>query len=373
MVVSHFLKWVYTARAAERAAAASALARAYTEHDLPFEDRCAAEAALTLLLDDPSAKVRLAMADALSMAANAPMQVVSALASDQAEIAALILSRSPLFSDADLIERVTTGSGQIQTVIARRSDISMALAAAIAEIGEADACAALLANQGAALAAFSLKRIAERHGHLGRVRGALLASPILPPECRHMLLVKVGDALGNAPLVVALVGRSRAERLTREACARARMILIDGTHIDEYPALVEHLRLGGELTPSFLVRTVAHGKMDFFGAVLSVLTGQDVPRVTAVLAGGRDVAVVALLRSAGLPAGLHYVLLRALKVWREVANGKRLAGTQEVTWLMLAELGEHPIQADLAGLLKAIHLETLRENAREHALAIAAA
>ena len=72
MVVSHFLKWVNTAKVAERAAAAAALARAYVERDLPFEDRCAAEAALTLLLDDPSSKVRLAMADPLSMSQHAP-------------------------------------------------------------------------------------------------------------------------------------------------------------------------------------------------------------------------------------------------------------------------------------------------------------
>ena len=118
MVVSHFLKWVNTAKVAERSAAAAALARAYVDHDLPFEDRCAAEAALTLLLDDPSSKVRLALADTLSMSHHAPAQIISALAADQAEVAALVLSRSPLFSEADLIGRVAGGQPVIQKVIA---------------------------------------------------------------------------------------------------------------------------------------------------------------------------------------------------------------------------------------------------------------
>ncbi|RUW23032.1 hypothetical protein EOA38_30375, partial [Mesorhizobium sp. M1E.F.Ca.ET.041.01.1.1] len=96
MIVSHFLKWIDTARVSERAAAASALARAYINSDLPFEDRCAAEAALTLLLDDVSAKVRQALAEALSMSHHAPPQVIAALASDQPEVAALVLARSPL-------------------------------------------------------------------------------------------------------------------------------------------------------------------------------------------------------------------------------------------------------------------------------------
>ena len=100
MVVPHFLKWVGTARVSERAAAASALARAYVNRDLPFEDRCAAEAALTLLLDDASSKVRAAMAEALSMSHHAPVQIIAALASDQPEVASLVLARSPLLTDA---------------------------------------------------------------------------------------------------------------------------------------------------------------------------------------------------------------------------------------------------------------------------------
>lgn len=373
MVVSHFLRWANTAKVAERAAAAAALARAYANHDLPFEDRCAAEAALTLLLDDPSSKVRLALADALSMSHHAPLQIINALACDQVEVAALVLSRSPLLTDADLIDRVAAGQPDVQKVIARRPEVSMALSAAIAEVGEAEACAELLANTGAAVASVSLRRIAERHGHVARIREAMLAHPLLPPDCRHLLLVKLSEALKAAPLVVALIGRVRAERVTRDACAKACVTLIDGTLMEEHQALVEHFRLSGELTPSFLVRTVAHGKIDFFGSVLTALTGQGASRVTAVLAGGRDVAVIALLRSAGLPAGMHKVVLRALKVWREVANGKRIAGAQEVSWLMLRELGDPPADTELAGLIKSIHLETLRDNARDHALAIAAA
>ena len=66
MIVQHFLKWIDTAKESERAAAANALARAYIVSEMSFEDRCAAEAALTLLLDDPSPKVRQAMYEALA-------------------------------------------------------------------------------------------------------------------------------------------------------------------------------------------------------------------------------------------------------------------------------------------------------------------
>lgn len=380
MVVQHFLRWIETAKVAERAAAANALARAYIVSEMSFDDRCAAEAALTLLLDDPSPKVRLAMAEPLALSPRAPRQIVEALAGDQAEVAAPIIICSPLLADADLVDRLAAGDDRIQALIASRPVVSVALAAAIAEVGCRDACLTALANDGAAFAGLSLRRMAERLGEDAEVREALFADRRLPADARHLLLVKVGDALAQSPLVAGLIGPKRAEKVKREACLRACLSLIDGTSAEDMAALVEHLRLSGELTSSFIIRAVAHGKIDFFGAVLVALTGQAYGRVRALLAGGRDIALGALLRTAGLADATHAVILRALKCWREVAAGRKLFGAQEVTWMMLAEIGATPGQtgpregqADLAGLLKSIHLDVLRENARGHALAIAAA
>jgi uncharacterized protein (DUF2336 family) len=380
MIVQHFLKWVDTARVPERAAAASALARAYIMSDLAFEDRCGAEAALTLLLDDPSPKVRLALAEALSLSARAPAQIVHALSCDQPEVAAMVILRSPLLTDADLIDRVAAGDGASQRLVAMRPSLSMSLAAAIAEVGEAAACVELLNNAGADIASLSFARMAERHGHLPSVREAMLGDSRLPAGTRHMLLVKLGEALRTAPLVLALMGKTRAERVTREACINASLTLIDRTPPEEHAALVGHLRLRGDLTAGFLIRAVAHGKIDFFGAALGSLAGKDAARVRSLLANGREVALSALFRAAGLGENVHGVILAALKVWRAVANGKRVAGAQEVSWLMLKELNAAPGQSgpaeadrELAALLKRIHLDALRENARGHALAIAAA
>ncbi len=373
MVVSHFLKWLSTARVSERAAAAAALARAYVDRELPFEDRCAAEAALTLLLDDASSKVRQSMAEALAMSRHAPVQIIAALASDQPEVAGPVLACSPLLTDTDLIDRVATGQKATQKLIAGRPVVSMTVSAALAEIGDAEACAALLANGGADIASLSFRRMAERHGHLAAVREALIVDARLPADCRHMLLVKLGETLKGSPLVQALMGAARADRIMRDACVKASLMLIEGTCAEEHAALVEHLRLRGDLTASFLVRTIAHGKVDFFGSALVALTGRAQHHVRALLAGGHDIALKALLAAAGLAATTHAVLLRALKVWREVANGKRTAGVQEVSWLMLKELGGQGAEGDLAALVKKIHLDALRENARGHALAIAAA
>lgn len=380
MIVHHFLKWIDTARVSERVAAASALARAYVVSELPFEDRCAAEAALTLLLDDPSPKVRIALAEALSTSHHAPPHVINALASEQAEVAALVLARSPLLSDGDLVDRIAGGDATIQRLVAMRPSVSMSLSAAIAEIGEAEACLELLDNSGADIASLSFRRMAERFGHDAAMREALLHDRRLPVDTRHALLVKVGEALKDSGIVRGLIGAARAERITREACVKASLHLVDGVAPAEHIALVEHLRIRGDLTTGFIVRAVANGKIDFFGTILVALSGQPENRVRSLLIDGRPGALSALLAQCDLADNLHPVIQRALAVWREVANGKRVAGPQEVSWLMLKEIGATPGQAgpapedrELAALMKTIHLDALRENARQHALAIAAA
>ncbi|HRP78115.1 MAG TPA: hypothetical protein PL183_03325, partial [Aquamicrobium sp.] len=130
MIVRHFLRWIGNARVGERAAAAGALARALLDHQIAFEDRCEVEAALTLLVDDPSPKVRSALAEALSMSPHAPPQIVAALADDQDEVAGVILVRSPLLSDVDLIDRVASSRPSVQALIASRPVVSMSLSAA---------------------------------------------------------------------------------------------------------------------------------------------------------------------------------------------------------------------------------------------------
>jgi len=91
MVVRKFLQWSETAGARDRARAANALARAFIISDLSREDAKAAEAAMTILLDDPSPLVRLAMAEALATSAMAPRSVIHGLARDQLDVAGLVV------------------------------------------------------------------------------------------------------------------------------------------------------------------------------------------------------------------------------------------------------------------------------------------
>ena len=197
MIVRQFLQWVRSAPPGERAEATSALARAYLHSDLSVDDLAAAEGAMIMLLDDPSPLVRHALAEVFSSTQKAPRVIVHALAADQPDVAAPVLSCSPLLADDDLIDLIATGHPETQVAIAKRPLLSRELAAAIAEVADSDACLALLENSDAEIALFSIDRIVERFGDVAAIRENLMARDDLPMATRQAL----------AQQVVAIAGR----------------------------------------------------------------------------------------------------------------------------------------------------------------------
>src|ERR1700732_3403352 len=138
MIVRQFLSWLQTAPAGHRADATGALARAYLYSDLAPDDRDAAEGAMITLVDDPSPLVRLSLAEALAASPDAPHAVIHGLAADHRDIAAVVLARSPLFIDAELVDLVAMSDGVLQAAIAARAPVPCAVAAAIAEVAGAE-------------------------------------------------------------------------------------------------------------------------------------------------------------------------------------------------------------------------------------------
>ena len=99
MVVEAFLSWTDKARAGDRAKAAKALGAAYVTSSLPKDKQAGAYMAMSYLLDDPSPKVRQALADALACSEDAPRPIIIALAEDQAEIACPVIIILPCFGN----------------------------------------------------------------------------------------------------------------------------------------------------------------------------------------------------------------------------------------------------------------------------------
>jgi uncharacterized protein (DUF2336 family) len=317
MIVRHFLQWARTAPAAERADATGALARAYLYSDLSPDDRIAAEGAMVMSLDDPSPLVRRALAQALAASADAPPAVIFALAGDQPEIASLVFERSPLLLDADLVELVAAGEEANQAAIARRAGLPRSVAAAIAEVGTVEACLVLTRNPAAEFAAFSLRRVAERFGHLPVVREALFAREDLPAETRQTLMIQLSQTLVSFVAERRWLEEARARRISREACEKATVTLAAASPARELGPLVRHLRESGQLNAGLMLRMLLCGNLALLEQALAELSGLPPARVAALLHDRRGAGARALCERAGLPESTLPAFTAAIEALHE--------------------------------------------------------
>ena len=317
MIVRHFLQWVRNAPAGARAEAISALARAYIHSELSSDDRAAVEGAMILVLDDPSPLARLALAEAVAGSEDAPPAIILALAADQPEIAAVILARSPLLLDADLVDSVGSGNSAIQAAIAGREWLPCAVAAAIAEVASAEACLVLVENEDAVIAPFSLDRIVERHGHLAAIREALLPREDLPVSTRQALIAKLSDTLAGFVTARQWMEEKRARRVAHEACDKATVAIAGESEGPNVRPLVKHLRITGQLTAGLVLRALLSGNMLLFEEALAELSELPLTRIAGLVYDGNGTGLRALCERAGLPETVYLAARVALQTIRE--------------------------------------------------------
>ena len=133
-----------------------------------------------------------------------------------------------------------------------RPELSAAISAALAEVAAREALIALAVNPGADIPEFSLRRMVERFGHDGELREAMLQRSGLPPAVRSDLVSATADALSQFVVGCDWLSRERADRVVREACDKAHVLIAaDAEAAADWRAarqLVAHLRVCGRLT-----------------------------------------------------------------------------------------------------------------------------
>lgn len=378
MIVRQFLKWIQTAPPGERADATSALARAYLYSDLASGDRLAAEAAMTVLLDDPSVLVRRAMAEVLAGSEHAPRSVILGLTQDQIDIAEIVIERSPVLLDVELVDLAASGKESLQLAIASRAALSRAVAAAVAEVGHPAACLLLIENPGADITGAALARIAERHGHLAAIRDALLARDDLPTETRQALVSTLADTLARFVTHREWLPEDRAKSVTREACDRATVAIAAGQTPEQVAALVRHLAQTGQLTGALLLRALLSGNLHFLIDALAELSGLSPSRISSVLGDRSGHGFRALFERAGLPQGAYSAFRAAIEVVQEMgfasAPGYTALGRSMVEQVIARYAPESVGELDeLYALLRRFATEAARDEARHFTADLVAA
>ena len=301
MIVRHFLQWVRTAEAAERAEATSALARAYLYSDLSPDDRIAAEGAMIMLLDDPSPLVRHALADALGSSADAPAAVMHALVNDQPDIAAIVLERSPLLLDSDLVDSIAVGGARpAERDRAPRRRCRARSRPRSPKSARPEACLTLIENRRRRHRAVLARPHRGSASAISR-RSARRCSP--GPTCRPRPGMRWWSSCprrSRASWSRATGWRRGGRSASRRRPARRRPSSWRRPPNREVSPLVGHLRETGQLTAGLVLRSLLSGNIDFFEQALAELA--ELPARARQRAGARPPRRAASRRSTTAPA-----------------------------------------------------------------------
>jgi uncharacterized protein (DUF2336 family) len=368
-IVRRFLVWAQRADAGGRAEAANALARAYLYSDLPPALRREAGVGLTSLLDDHSTLVRRALAEALASASEAPHHIVLALACDISEVSCPVLARSPVLTDAELVDCAAIGDVYAQSALASRPRLSAGVGAAIAEIGERDAVLALAGNLDSDLRPGVLRRIVERFADDAAIREALLSRVRLPPTLRCDLVAATSRALSAFVISCDWLRPERVERIVREAREQGAIVVAASTRGPELADLVRSLRENGTLTIALLTRGLLCGDRALFTQALVELSGLPHPRVASFMRDPRSNGFAALYARTGLPSSYLSPFRAALLAIDEC----NVARSDQLLLSLVSRLIEHcekldsPDLAKFLSLLHRFEAEAARLAARDFA------
>ncbi len=312
MVAYHeFVSLSQSADSEERGSAAHLSALAYLNHFGPADEQAALYAALIGFLDDPSVKVRAALAYGLLHSTEAPRPIMLALLQDSAIIARAVLQYSPVLIDADLIGLIKTLDMSMLVAVSQRAQISPRLAAAIVARGQEAVTLRLLRRRDVALEGGLLSDLAEARGDNAEMRGALLARSDLPAAARLLLVQKAAQALRAARIVKGAVAEDRLSRVLRDSCDTALSAIGEREAVRvNAAAYVSDLIVTDRVSARVLLHAVVTGHVMFFADCLAELAQTPRAKVFALLETGSRAALNALLARCGLGEGIRNLLAR---------------------------------------------------------------
>jgi uncharacterized protein (DUF2336 family) len=259
---------------------------------------------LDCLARDQLPRVRQILAEEIKALDCVPKDVIRRLSRDVEKVAAPILEFSPLLSDADLIEILTTAHANyaVRAIAARRplrADVSDAIAAA----RDVPAIAILLDNADALIREKTLERIAEGAETIKDWRRPLAMRHDLTPR-----LVRRIAGFVSAALIERLAARNNIDEDTRRHLAREMQArLAEAAEAEEATkaaakaaAEIEQLFKEGKLDDDFVERAAEAGKRESVTTALAWLAGVSQETAKRIIESRSAKPVISLVWRAGL-------------------------------------------------------------------------
>lgn len=343
-----------------RAEAAHKICRTIQEARVTDEERDLAHEILRIMAADAAELVRRALAVTLKESPLLPRDVALKLAADVESICTPVLSFSPVFTDEDLAEIVRLGGPIRQLAIAKRPELSPAVAAALADLADEPALEAACANDQASFTEGSLRQVIARFEKSERVLAAIAYRQALPLSINERLIELVGEQARERLLARQGVSAEAAEQLSQATRERAVVDLVDQAgRAADLKSFVAHLQQQGRLTASLLLRALAHGHVAFFEWGVAELASVPHHRTWLMIHDGGQLGLRAIYERAGLPARQFPAFRAAIDAYHALEADGLGADTARLQERMLARFLTQPQPApaeDMDYLLERLDL-----------------
>ncbi|MEQ8346681.1 MAG: DUF2336 domain-containing protein [Sneathiellaceae bacterium] len=302
-----------------RADTAAKVAQTFGDRQLTEAERRLATEILGVMARDAEVRVRSALSLNLKENPDVPHDLAVRLARDVAEVATPILQFSAALSDADLLAIVDSAGHDHQAAVARREQVSEAVASALVERGDEEVVGALMGNRGAAIPEQAMGRAIDRFGASETVSAAMVHRPKLPIAISERLVALVSETLRDHLVTHHELPADTAADLLLQTRERALIgLLAEGQSSQDVRSLIAELHANGRLTSTLLLRALCTGDVDFFECGLAQLAGVPVQNAHQLIsdAGGRGLE--ALYLRGGQPRELLPMVRAAVDVANEL-------------------------------------------------------
>ncbi len=271
---------------------------------------------------DVELAVRSALSHSLRSAVHLPHDVAMRLANDVEAVALPILTESPVLTEADLVEIIQHGTGNKQTAIAGRADVSEPVADALVNGGNEAAVAALMGNAAARIAEASLGKAVDRFADSNRVKAGMVHRASLPATIAERLVVIVSDKLQAHLVSHHELPVSLATDIVLQSRERATLNFSLGSSDQELERLIRQMHLNQRLTPLLVLRALCLGDMAFFEVAMAVMAKVPAMNARILIHDAGPNGLTSLYVRADMPARL----LPAVRVALDVVRGTEFDG-----------------------------------------------
>jgi uncharacterized protein (DUF2336 family) len=263
--------------------------------------------------------IRIAVAEKLADRTEAPAELIAMLADDRIEVARLVLQRSPVLSDSDLLHVLETGSIDHHLAVAERPHLGEIVTAALARSQYEAVIIALLRNKTARIADSTFEGLAERAREIATLQEFLITREDLP----QVLAGRIYDWVGSALKSTLLARYPTIESSLNRAIEESQSALRAGEPVTSEASarkLVAKLATSGQLRASFLIRVLNQGQMDLFEHGFAALLEMDVGLMRRALYGDDPMKVALACRAAGIDRSVFLTVFNLSRHHRGVTT-----------------------------------------------------